>query len=123
MGTVVNPDTAARIDDVRARISSIADDFGRHLAEQINEKDAIRAEIIQTLGKEKAATVDQMLVAAMRVVTAKATEDSYRDYRIAVFQPGLSPEQRRLYFDGVLEQLALPLPRGELQPTMRAATW
>jgi hypothetical protein len=39
---------------------------------------------------------------------------NYRDYRIAVLQPGLSPEQRRLLFDGALQKLALPLPKGEL---------
>jgi hypothetical protein len=38
----------------------------------------------------------------------------YRDYRNAVLQPGLSPEQRRLLFDGALQKLALPLPKGEL---------
>jgi len=37
-----------------------------------------------------------------------------RDYRNAMLQPGLSPEQRRLLFDGALQKLALPLPRGEL---------
>ena len=37
----------------------------------------------------------------------------YRDYQTAVFQPGLSPEQRRLLFDGALQKLALPLPDGQ----------
>jgi hypothetical protein len=36
----------------------------------------------------------------------------YYEYRIAVFEPGLSPEQRRLLFDGAVEKLALPLPGG-----------
>ena len=31
---------------------------------------------------------------------------NYRDYQIAVLQPGLSPEQRRLLFDAALEKLA-----------------
>ena len=47
------------------------------------------------------------------------TKDYYRNYRVAVFQPGLSPEQRRLFFDGVIEELRLPLPPGEPQPTRR----
>jgi hypothetical protein len=59
----------------------------------------------------------------MRVATARETASVYRDYRVALFQPGLSPEQRRLLFDGVMEQLELPLPRGELQPVYRAPTW
>ena len=40
----------------------------------------------------------------------------YYEYRIAVFEPGLSPEQRRLLFDGAIEKLALPLPGGALLP-------
>ena len=41
---------------------------------------------------------------------------SYRNYQIAVFEPGLSPEQRRLLFDLALEKLSLPLPAGEIPP-------
>ncbi len=43
----------------------------------------------------------------------------YRDYQTAVFQPGLSPEQRRLLFDGALQKLALPLPGAEIDPGRR----
>ena len=39
----------------------------------------------------------------------------YRDYQAAVFQPGLSPEQRRLLFDGALLKLHLTLP-GAIHP-------
>jgi hypothetical protein len=41
---------------------------------------------------------------------------NYRNYQIAVFEPGLSPEQRRLLFDLAVEKLALPLPAGEILP-------
>jgi hypothetical protein len=34
----------------------------------------------------------------------------YKDYRTAVLEPGLSPEQRRLLYDGGLEILDRPLP-------------
>lgn len=37
---------------------------------------------------------------------------NYHDYQIAVLQPGLSPEERRLLFDVALEKLAIPLPAG-----------
>lgn len=40
----------------------------------------------------------------------------YEDYEVAVYQPGLSPAQRRLLFDAALQKLALPLPGGEWQP-------
>jgi hypothetical protein len=117
------PETLARIEAVRTQIGAVADEYGRMVAGLINEKDAIRTEIAQALGTTKAAAIDQSLMSAMRVATAKETADLYREYRLAVFHPGLSPEQRRLMFDGVVERLDLPLPRGELQPTRRAATW
>jgi hypothetical protein len=37
-------------------------------------------------------------------------------YDAAVFEPGLSPEQRRLLFAGALARLRLPLPEGQPQP-------
>jgi len=40
----------------------------------------------------------------------------YGEYQVAVFQSGLSPEQRRLLFDVAIEKLALPLPGGEYLP-------
>jgi hypothetical protein len=40
----------------------------------------------------------------------------YYEYRIAVFEPGLSPEQRRLLFANAIEKLVLPLPGGAPQP-------
>lgn len=40
----------------------------------------------------------------------------YAHYRIAMLQPGLSPEQRRLLFGYALAGLAQPLPHGEFMP-------
>jgi hypothetical protein len=116
-------DAQARIAAVRERVAAVANDYGRRLAEFINERDAIRTEVAQTLNTAKADRIDTALNTAMRVATARETEDVYREYRIALFQPGLSAEQRRLLFDSVIEKLELPLPRGELQPMMRAPTW
>ena len=83
----------------------------------------MREEVGRTLNLARAERVDQALGTAMRVANARETQDVYREYRLALFQPGLSPEQRRLLFDRVVEKLELPLPRGELQPVMRATTW
>ena len=117
------PDAPAQIVAVREKIAAVANDYGRRLAEFINERDAIRAEVGQSLNLAKADRVDLALSTAMRVATARETEDVYREYRLVLFQPGLSPEQRRLLFDNVIEKLELPLPRGELQPIIRAPTW
>ncbi len=116
-------DLTAQIAAIREELSAVANDYGSRLAEAINERDAIRVEVTRSLNTSKADRVDAALGTAMRVATARETEDVYREYRVALFQPGLSPEQRRLLFDGVVERLEMPLPRGELQPVMRAATW
>jgi hypothetical protein len=121
--TPPDPKTLSAIAELRTNLTEIADDYGQRLAELINEKDAIRAEIAATLGNAQATVVDNALITALRAPIQKELNELHRDYRIAVFQPGLSPEQRRLLFDGVVEQLDLPLPRGELQPTTRTSRW
>jgi hypothetical protein len=40
----------------------------------------------------------------------------YKDYRVAMLEPGLSPEQRRLLFGAALAGLAQPLPPGDRMP-------
>lgn len=53
------------------------------------------------------------------LIVASGEKDArplYEDYATAVYQPGLSPEQRRLLFDAAVQKLALPLPGGEWQP-------
>jgi len=115
--------TVKAIGELRAKLNEIADEYGQRLADLINEKDAIRAEIAGTLGNAQATVVDNALITALRAPIQNELNELHRDYRIAVFQPGLSPEQRRLLFDGVVEQLDLPLPRGELQPTGRTSRW
>lgn len=121
--TATSPETLARINEIRTQFSAVAEDYGQRVTALINEREAIRIEIGRTLGQAKATAIDGALYKAMRVVTAKETEGQYRDYRLAVFQPGLSPGQRRLLFDYVMEQLELPLPRGELQPVSRGNSW
>ena len=118
-----SPEVQDQINAVRAGIAAVANEYGRRLAEFVNERDAIRTEVAQTLNLARADRVDHAIATAMRVATARQTEDVYREYRLALFQPGLSPEQRRLLFDHVIERLDLPLPGGELQPIFRAASW
>lgn len=115
--------TMAQIEAVRAQISVIADDYGRAIADLLNERESIRIEIGSTLQLTKSDAIDRALYAAMRVATRKENERSFNDYRTAVFEPGLSPEQRRLLFDSVMQQLDLPLPRGEPQASRRADSW
>lgn len=112
-----------RIEAVRAEISAVADGYGRRIADMLNERESIREAIGESLNLTKGEEIDRALFAAMRLANQKQAEYSFSAYRLAVFEPGLSAEQRRLLFDGVVERLDLPLPRGDLQAGPRAATW
>jgi hypothetical protein len=112
-----------QIEAVRAKISGIADEYGRTIADLLNERESIRQEIGQTLQLTKSDAIDRSLFTSMRVATRLDNARSFSDYRMAVFEPGLSPEQRRLLFDNVMQQLDLPLPRGEPPAGRRADTW
>jgi hypothetical protein len=57
---------------------------------------------------------------AMQRFEALGREDTmYVNYRIAMLEPGLSPEQRRLLFGAAVVGLAQPLPDGEPMPVGR----
>ncbi len=114
---------AGKIETLRTTLTEIADAYGRKLAGLVNERDAIRREAGTLLGAADTARIDAALTSANRAAVQKQNEIAYHDYRVAVFEPGLSPEQRRLLFDASIESLGLPLPRGELQPVRRASTW
>jgi hypothetical protein len=49
-------------------------------------------------------------------------KQSTYDTWAAAFEPGLSPEQRRLLYDGAIVMLGLPLPGPEKQPTSLPGT-
>jgi len=115
-------DLMARAATVHAKLAAVAEEYSQQLNDLIKERDELRAEVGRAL-KLTGAAADRAFATAVRVTSARETESGYRDYRVAVFQPGLSPAQRRILFDAVTEQLNLPLPRGELQPTRRSPTW
>ena len=112
-----------KIEAVRAEISAAAEEYGKRVTEIFSARDSVRTEIGAVLNLTKPEEIDRALLAAMRVANQRLAENSFSEYRTAVFEPGLSPEQRRLLFDGVVERLELPLPRGDLQAAMRADTW
>lgn len=115
------PDTPAS-----ASIASAA----RELIQSFNRENQKR---IAELGKERAAIREEVARFAASQVNADKSVDSlisdfytnlqqgerwqhYRYYQIAVLQPGLSPEQRRLLLGIGLEHLGLHLPAGEYPP-------
>jgi aminopeptidase N len=81
------------------------------------EKEAIRGELARLVSTptETVAgkSADTLLKEFADAVQQQEAWQQYGDYQVAVFQPGLSPEQRRLLFDAAIENLALPLPGGE----------
>lgn len=117
------PEVAEEIEKIREQVSEIATDYGKALADLVNDRDVLRRDIGQTLGTTDQPTIDRALANAMRAATLKADEGAYREYRIATLMPGLSPDQRILLFDAATVALALPLPRGEMQPFRRSQTW
>ncbi len=60
--------------------------------------------------------VDLLLRNFAAQFSQQETWQRYRDYDTAVYEPGLSPEQRRLLYADALVQLDLPLPRGSREP-------
>lgn len=114
---------ASKAESVRAEITPLVETYGRTLASLINDRAAIAAEISQSLGSAEATKVESTLVTAMRAVHQRESAPAFEEYRFAIFEPGLSPPQRRLLLHGIIQRLDLPLPRGELQPFQRGDSW
>lgn len=122
-GGAIPPATLEKIVAARERISEAGSEYDQRLAALLSERDAIRVEAAKIIGTRESTKLDQAIGTAVRVANARETEEVYVEYRQALFEAGLSPEQRRLLFDGAIERLELPLPRGELQPVLRTPTW
>ncbi len=80
----------------------------------VQEKEGIRDELIQSAGNlaplVTARIVDVILREYSSTLAALELWRQYRDYEVAVLQPGLSPEQRRILFDAALVKLDQQLP-------------
>src|SRR5690606_35923196 len=73
-GGQASPENLARVEEVRAQFESVANDYGRQLAELINEKEAIVAEVKTLLGTTATDTVNRAISTAIRVANARETE-------------------------------------------------
>jgi hypothetical protein len=117
-GSVPDPEAAAEA--VRAEAAVIADDYGRTLAELVNEAEAIRRDIATALGDGRSSPDRHRSRASHALLDQRDQAAAYQLYRTAVLGRGLSPTQRRLLFDLAVERLSLPLPAGDLQPAQRS---
>lgn len=101
-------------------------DARRELADRIDALDAMRKEIVADLARvaSRAPSTATPSSEALAVATFDFNRheaqyrlrEEYGAYAAALFEPGLSPEQRRLLYDGAIERLALPLPGGAFLP-------
>lgn len=92
----------------QARVETLAAEF-----------DAIRREVGWIGNPDSTAgswAIERRIQEFAEAYLQQRLHEDYRDYQTAVLEPGLSPEQRRLLYDGALEHLALPLPGGNYQP-------
>jgi hypothetical protein len=106
---------------LRAELASFNAEQSRRVSALIREKDFIQKSLLE-VAKTKlkadatAADVDGLIKHFAQKFSDQESWQRYRDYDTAVFEPGLSPEQRRLLFAEALVQLDLPLPRGSRDP-------
>ena len=107
---------------IRQAIATFTRDNAERYAALEKSKDSIHADLAKLAGPGGASPVASADALQKTFSDSRRQLESfwnYRDYQTAVLQPGLSPEQRRLLFDGALVKLALPLPAAEIDPGRR----
>jgi hypothetical protein len=118
----INP--SLDVEDRKKLIRDVLAAFNQATADRFTaigkEKEAIRSELARFARADPKAvagkSADTLLTEFAEAIQMQETWQPYGEYQVAVFQPGLSPEQRRLLFDAAIEKLALPLPGGERIP-------
>jgi len=102
---------------IRDAISDLNKENAQRFSALNEEKEAIRSEVARFAATHRESDGEKSVQTLIRNFLDSMREEEawqpYQDYRTAVYQPGLSPEQRRLLFEIALEKLALPLPDGE----------
>jgi hypothetical protein len=106
-------------DQAGARIDALLAAYDQLDAALTTERNDLRREIAARLGTEDPTRITLALADGVRVALEQRTAVGLRDYQLAVFEPGLSPPQRRLLFDQAIEELNLPLPGGVWQTRQR----
>ena len=110
----------ARLAALRAKVTAIEEEYKARHEAFLAETNELRNDVAQALSTSDPNAVNKAFNEVARYAVQRENDAGYNDYGLAVYEPGLSPEQRRLLFDGAIEKLGLPLPRGELQPTRRS---
>ena len=100
-------------------LRNVKADYQRAIGELAKETDEIRDQAKWALGPSLSDQVDAEVGRTVRLAMLQQDEETNRDYRLALFEPGFSPEQRRLLFAAAIEKLNLPLPGTDLPPLGR----
>ena len=123
LSVIVNPAdrTEAKLQPVRAMIARYDTENAGRVATIQKEKTAIREQLVTFVGArdqggdrvDLETSVKNLMDDATHSIERREEWLRYRDYRAAVLEPGLSPEQRRLLYNAGLEALNLPLPAAD----------
>jgi hypothetical protein len=109
---------------ITTRINEVGEEHRQRQEEFNRVIEELRGDVGRVLGQNATPKqIDEALDGVIRYNAQRENTEGYRDYRVAVFEPGLSPEQRRILLGGALRKLDLPLAGGERQPTRRPASW
>lgn len=108
---------SGNLDKMRDAVNQLNKENAQRFAQLDREKESIRSAVAAFAAAHRTAegapSVASLLSAFLTALREEESWQPYMDYQTAVYQPGLSPEQRRLFFEIALEKLALPLPEGE----------
>ena len=95
-------------DNAIARLQALNSDYSRRFAALAAEINTLRTEIQRvhdTSDRAGSLDVEQVATDFEKSYEVRRNWDRFHDYYVAVIQPGLSPEQRRLLFNGALVDL------------------
>ena len=106
VGTARARDREAALDE----LSPLAQEYAGQMKENLRERDALCREIGEHFRTSDPDKIDAVLENYARAAAEQATADAMTDYRLVLFEPGLSPGRRRLLFDLAAEEFHLPLP-------------
>jgi hypothetical protein len=112
---------AERNAKIRAEAKRLEQGLASRVAAQEKLLIRVRDDIVRFAGDDPATVAGKPPGDYLRkFFEARQQQLCYHHYHLAVWEPGLSAEQRRLLFDQAIEELRLPLPGGELQPVEAA---
>ncbi len=110
----MNEQQAGLLQAAKVQLAAFNDEHAKTFVSLIREKEEIREALIEAAGPLSSVVtpkvIDVILHEHAAVLQQQELWNQYTDYENAVLQPGLSPEQRRMLYDGALVKLDQQLP-------------